>query len=205
MDKWKENLAALVPFYDTDGGNATALYTLEGLRETDRRTIKWNLRRLAKLYCLDLEAARSRYGRYLECGQGTPIPFSPNLVLVPLKVRQVTGKNDGACGYFNPAAVEVAPGAEKDRGRSSLLLPGGYRILCSYAVKTVKKRLKAGEIVLDRYSRESYSGATSGKPGAPLDNCFLLERILVSAVREIARRDKGDKSGSSFGPGETER
>lgn len=188
MDKWKESLAALVPYYDADGGNATAVYTIAGARETDRRTIKWNLRRLAKLYCLDLEAARSRYGLFLECGQGVPIPFSPNLVLVPLKVRCVVGKNDGACGYFNPAAVEVAPGANQDNCRSALLLPGGYRISCCYTGKTVKKRLRAGEIVLDRYSREAYSGASSAKSGAPLENCLLLERLLISAAREIERR-----------------
>jgi len=151
LHEFKDNLAALVPDYGLDGGNVTRIYTLDGAVETDRRSIKWNLQRLARLYCLDLTAARSRYGEYLQCGRGVPIPFSSRLVLVPLKVRLTVGKNDGTYGYFNPSAAEVKTGSPSDSFRSQLILPGGHAIQCRCSRQTVKKRMKAGEYVLENF------------------------------------------------------
>jgi hypothetical protein len=184
MEQWKNNLAALVPFYDANGGNGTVIYTKEGKMEQDRRTVKWNLRRLARLYCIDLEAARHRYGEYLECGQGVPIPFTSTLVLVPLKVRRAVGKNDGSCGYFNPASVEVVPESASGGLRSALILPGGYRVPCYYTVRTVYKRLKAGGFVLERYSRVAVpvSLPLSGSADLYRDHKCLLERLILAVI-----------------------
>ncbi|HOL18278.1 MAG TPA: hypothetical protein PLY40_08350, partial [Bacillota bacterium] len=155
MENWPNNLAALVPCYAGNGGNCTKIYTLEGETVLDRRTVRWNLRRLARRFCIDLEAARSRYGELLDWRQGVPIPFSAALVLVPLKVRHTVGKNDGASGYFNAAAVEVSPGEGVEGFRSELLLPGGHRLGCCYTVRTVKKRLKAGQLLLKFFAGEA--------------------------------------------------
>ena len=46
--RWRENLAALLPRYDEDGGNCTRVCTTGGEVIHDRRTVKWNLRRLAR-------------------------------------------------------------------------------------------------------------------------------------------------------------
>lgn len=187
MEQWKNNLAALIPCYDADGGNATVIYTTEGLIEQDPRTVKWNLRRLARLYCIDLEAARRRYGGYLECGQGVPIPFTPALVLVPLKVRRVVGKNDGSSGYFNPAAVEVVSESAADESRSLLILPGDHRIPCYYTARTAKKRLKAGYFVRECYSKGIAPGGfpveDSANPQPAYDR--YLERLLLAVIRGV--------------------
>ena len=128
---WEEELAALVPCYDENGGNATLIYSAGGAVEADRRSVKANLRRLARFYQVDLEAARRRYGQYLGRAQGVPLPFSLSLVLVPVKMRVPVGKNDGADGYVNPGAVqgclEADPGEEPVR--SFLLLKGGIASL----------------------------------------------------------------------------
>lgn len=183
MEQWMNNLAALVPHYDVDGGNATVIYTTEGKIEPDPRTVKWNLRRLARLYCVDLEAARQRYGGYLECGQGVPIPFTPRLVLVPLKVRRAVGKNDGSSGYFNPAVVEVLPQSAMET-RSILILPGEQRIPCYYTARTVKKRLKAGQFVLECYSKRAAPGDNAVTDSANLQRAYdrVLERLIMKIL-----------------------
>ncbi len=184
MEQWKDNLAALVPQYDQSGGNATLIYTMEGEVGGDRRTVKWNLRRLARLYCVDLEATRCRFGSYLECRQGVPLPISTVLVLVPLKVRRPVGKNDGCYGYFNPAAVEDVAAGRAGNAGSVIVLKGGYRVDCHYAPRTVSKRLKSGEFVLDRFRRETAScRSTADISVLHPEQWRFLESLFVALVR----------------------
>lgn len=185
MERWKDNLAALIPCYDPGGGNATLIYTISGELERDRRTVRWILRRLARACCVDLDAARLRFGEYLACNQGVPLPFTDALVLVPLKVRRPVGRNDGSWGYFNPAAVEdVVVGSDGSAG-SVLLLHGGHLVGCLYTLKTVKKRLQAGSIVLDRFSREkSAIGALAAGPDVlPPGQRRFLEQFITILMR----------------------
>ncbi len=188
MERWKENLAALLPCYDRDGGNATLIYTTKGEVEHDRRTLRWNLQRLARLFCVDLEAARRRHGGYLHCRQGAPLPFSASLVLVALKTRCPVGKNDGSYGYFNPAAIEKCEAAAADsaEARSIIALPGGHRVTCFYAPQTVFKRLRLGELLLERFRRELLP--RSAVPAQPQpqarDYQAFLERLVLALVRE---------------------
>ncbi len=180
MESWHDNLAALVPCYAENGGNCTKIYTLNGEAALDQRTVKWNLRRLARRFCIDLEASRSRYGELLDWRQGVPIPFSAALVLVPLKIRCTVGKNDGASGYFNAAAVEVFPGKGMEGFRSELLLPGGHRLGCCYTERTVKKRLKAGQLVLKFFAEEAKFAARENL--APEYSRFL-ERLFLATIQ----------------------
>ena len=176
---WEEEFAALVPCYDENGGNATLIYSAGGAVEADRRSVKANLRRLARFYQVDLEAARRRYGQYLGRAQGVPLPFSLSLVLVPVKMRVPVGKNDGADGYVNPGAVqgclEADPGEEPVR--SFLLLKGGHRLPCYLKADTVNRRLKTGLLVHDHYRREV---ALKGDP----PYWSLLERILELVIKK---------------------
>ncbi|NLA26123.1 MAG: hypothetical protein GX878_01875, partial [Firmicutes bacterium] len=95
MERWRDCLAALVPVYDEEGGNGTLIITEKGDVFQDKRTIKWNLRRLARHFSVDLEAVRRNQGEYFHYRQGLPLPLSPALVLVPVKTRRAVGKNDG--------------------------------------------------------------------------------------------------------------
>ena len=65
MKRWQDCLAALVPCYSAEGGNATLIFTEDGGVFEDRRTLKWNLRRLARHFSVDLEAARRNQAEYL--------------------------------------------------------------------------------------------------------------------------------------------
>ncbi len=100
----------LVPLYEQDGGNATRIYTATGQIHEDRRTMRWVLRKIARIYSVDLERLRHNVGANLAVSQGVPLPLAPELVLAPLKLRQAIGANDGSIGYVNISAIEKFSG-----------------------------------------------------------------------------------------------
>ncbi|MEW5785474.1 MAG: hypothetical protein AB1767_10445 [Bacillota bacterium] len=185
MVHWKDSLAALIPYYDRDGSNATLVYRTGGQVEEDRRTVKWNLKRLARHFSIDLEAVRKNHGERLGTFQGVPLPFSAALVLVPLKTRQAIGRNDGCCGYFNPAAIcKYYPDAEKS---TVIVLDGGQQISCLFSMRTVHKRLKASEIVLESYRRQLLPGtAYINAPGSEFHSKpHSMEPLFLALIREL--------------------
>ncbi len=185
MERWKECLAALVPYYNHDGGNATLVFTDGGEIFEDHRTVKWNLRRLARLFSVDLEAARRNQVDYLHYCQGLPLPLSPSLVLVPLKTRRAVGKNDGCHSYLNPSAVvELLEAKDQVNVRSLIVLPGDHRIPCHYTLKTVRKRLRDGAIALERHRAALLPGATISHVSSQ-DYRKFLEQLVYTLVAEI--------------------
>ena len=187
MERWKDSLSALVPYYNQDGGNATLIFTGSGDIIEDRRTVKWNLRRLARLFSVDLEAARRNQGEFLHYSQGLPLPLSPNLVLVPLKTRQAGGKNDGGHSYLNPSAVvELREAKGEENVRSIIVLPGEHRIPCHYTLKTVRKRLRDGVIALERHRAALLPGSAISQASLQ-DYRQLLEQlvcVLSAGIRQ---------------------
>ncbi|MFY9115321.1 MAG: hypothetical protein WAO23_08805 [Dethiobacteria bacterium] len=169
VENYRERIAALVPFYDEEGGNATRIHTLDGVTFTDRRTTRWIIRKLARIFAVDLEALRHNYGQYLGISQGVPLPINKDLVMVPLKLRRIIGKNDGAGGYVNICAVQkVEEYTDLDGFKSRIHLVGGQFISCIFNPKTVERRLCSGEI-----ARERYIGNHEGV-GIPFMNSFAV-------------------------------
>lgn len=188
MERWKDCLAALVPHYDRNGGNATLVYTTAGDLFEDRRTVRWNLRRLARCFSVDLEAARQKQANFLGRLQGVPLPLSAALVLVPLKTREAVGKNDGCHAYVNPAAVVDSRQCAAGPARALLTLPGGHHIPCLYSSRTVRKRLRDGQIVLERFRAEMLPGVSPRRPAAalPAEYWRLLECLILSVLENKA-------------------
>ena len=165
IEDYRDAIAALVPFYDEAGGNATRIFTTTGEVIEDRRTLRWIIRKLARIYAIDLEALRQNYGKHLYLSQGVPLPFSKRLVFVPLKFRRVIGENDGAGGYVNICAVEkVEDYSDGDASyKSRIYLSGNQVIPCLFTRKTVERRLRSGDHAYERYISNNKSGYyTSG-------------------------------------------
>ena len=93
-------LIGLVPVYGRDSSNGTEI------RLVDRRSLysplrtKTLLRRLARVFTIDLRAARDKYSAL--CGRcyAVPIPMRPGLVLVPVHARYARFKDDGTRAYL---------------------------------------------------------------------------------------------------------
>lgn len=183
IEDYAHNIGALIPFYDEQGGNSTRVYTLDGDTVEDSRTMRWILKKLAQHFAVDLESLRKRFGSYLGVTRGVPLPLREELVLIPFKFRKIIGDNDGAGGYVNLKAVErVEDFPAGDGLKSRIILRHNYVVPCYYSRKTVEQRLRAGELVSDKYkySLRPYPDIKSfdGKAGELKINPDMLKIIL---------------------------
>lgn len=195
MDHLKDKLAAMVPTYSTAGGNATLIYTTDGTVIEDSRTVRWNLRRLARLYAVDLEASRRKQATLLHYTQGLPVPLSASLVLIPLKTRKPVGKNDGCHGYFSYAVIEgVTAAAAGERAKSVVMLSGKHSVPCLFLPSTVRRRIRDGALALERYLAEmSLSGPGDAAlcEKAPSGYWRLLEQLVNALVERSSPGESG--------------
>lgn len=183
----REQVAALVPYYDENGGNCTKIFTTSGEEFHDRRDIRWILKKIARIYALDLQALRHNTNQILGIKQGTPLFFSHNLVLVPLKLRKIIGKSDGAYGYVNICAVEKADDypLKNNIFKSLIYLQGEVGLPCVFTRKTVEEQLSRGKIIKRLYggtTGDSFLNSTV-REGEATEHTILLDlpKLEISA------------------------
>ena len=145
---------ALEPCLGQEGGNAVRIYTRDGRVYLDERTMKSVLKNICACYNADLSLLRSNYGQYLHIRQDVPIPLSPVLVLVSIKMRRPLFENDGATGYVNLLDVTgiSPPGPDREPEIRCLVdLKGGHRLPSLFSEESVRQRLSMANVALDRF------------------------------------------------------
>jgi hypothetical protein len=164
----------MLPTYD-DGGNAARIYTHHHAYE-DTRSLRWLLSRTASYYGADVKLIRQQYGKFLNRRLLNPFPLSPDLVLLPLKMREAIIKEDSTIGYINGLQIlKVEPLAQAPY-RSALLFKTGLFLSCLNTVETIRGRLLQGEAVHQEYLRRlGYQ-----PPSAP-----SLENIEITIPEEF--------------------
>ena len=188
FEEISDQISALIPFYDENGGNASKIYTKDGEVVSDKRTMRWVIKKIAKSYAVDLEALRQKYAKNLSVKQGVPLPFSPQLILVPLKLRSVMVDSDGAGGYVNLLSVQGVEdySDEKNNNFKSLIyLEGEQTVPCIFSRKTVDSRLEMGKLTRERYLYYTGGGGPSpmvkdgqGKSEIPPDILAALGKLI---------------------------
>jgi len=156
VKEYAGEVAALVPYYDEEGGNSTRIYTLSGEVVEDRRSPRWILKMIARYFGADLEALREGYGEYLGCYHGVPLPLSEGIVLAPLRMRRIVGENDGASGYVNALLVRrVEPYGKscikENEKQCCVVLEGEIQLPCLLKRGTVEKKIRSGILAYERY------------------------------------------------------
>ena len=110
---------------------------------------------LVKYYDAGLAMLRDNYKGYLGCNQAIPLPLTPDLVLVAVKMRTALNSKDGATGYINLCDVKEIVTVEKQTNnepvKCRILLNGGHSLPCLYSIETIEKRLKYGRLALERH------------------------------------------------------
>ena len=106
---------------------------------------------------------RKNYREYLGCKQEIPLPLTPRLVLVPIKMRTALSCQDGATGYVNLCDIKdiVTAPHNDEKTKCRLLLNGDHSLPSLHTLKSTEKRLKYGHQALDRYCSIKYSCACS--------------------------------------------
>ncbi len=94
-------IAALIPFYDTNGENSTCILFNDGSKEYKQCSIKRYTHHM--LYALHLDPNAVKHWTYEVIGTklNTPLIVDSKLIFLPVKLRKGVGKQDGCFGYIN--------------------------------------------------------------------------------------------------------
>ncbi len=175
------------PVYGSAGGNATRIYTRRGETHLDNRRILAVLKCMVGYFDADLDRLRKNYRTHLGCRLAIPLPLTPRLVLVPIKMRSGISGNDGATGYINLIDCEkltaVDPSAEKDAPKCLVHLKGNHTLPSLYSLKNTEKRLVKGRQAhfyhcSIKNNNSNYGEELKMKP----TNEEVIEKILLIAT-----------------------
>ncbi len=185
----------MLPTYD-DGGNASRIYTHHKVHE-DTRSLRWLLSRTASYYGADVKLIRQQYGKFLNRRLLNPFPLSPDLVLLPLKMREAIIKEDATIGYINGLQIIRVEPLSQAPFRSALHFKTGLFLPSLNTVETLRGRLLQGEAVHQEYLRRlGYQ-----TPSAPsLENIEITipeEFMDYNALTQILKSLISAKKGSA--------
>lgn len=143
-----ETLAALVPTY-TDQGDCVQFLYQNGTSQKVNTRLTTCLKRLARHYTIDLVALREAQQKQTIRRQQLPLPFSPHLVLVPLKIRRPRLPKDTTLGYINLYAVKNV--LKISASQTQLELLGNHETTILWSKNTVLRYLKQAELCRGPY------------------------------------------------------
>ena len=100
-------IAALIPFYDTNGENSTCILFSDGSKSYKNCSIKKYMHYM--LYSLHLDPQAVKHWTYKTIGTklNTPIIIDDSLIFLPVKLRKSVGKQDGCFGYINTKHLQA--------------------------------------------------------------------------------------------------
>ncbi len=98
--------AALIPFYDTYGQNATCILLKDGSKEYFNGSIKAYMHAMLYELHLDPKAVNFWTSKIIGTKLNTPLIIDESMILLPVKFRKSVGKQDGCFGYVNYHCVE---------------------------------------------------------------------------------------------------
>ena len=144
MEKFQEEIMAIVPEYVSAKGNCTILHRKDLDPLVLEKTIKTVIGLVGKYYMLDLDSMKKRYSPLLSSRNLIPIALSRNDILIPFKTRAPMYKNDGAFGYINMKYIKHI---KKNNTTTIVILKNGFEIDCLCSMDTVNKHLRNGKII----------------------------------------------------------
>lgn len=158
-------ITALEPCYGERGGNATRIYTREGIVIVDDRRMQSFIKSLARQMNADIQSMRQNYGKHLGCGQSVPLAFTEKLILAPVKMRIPLSQYDGATGYINLDAyikVEEVDPLSAEVPKCFILTRGGHRVPSYFSPAAIEKQIKQANIARIYYCHLHDSNSKSG-------------------------------------------
>ncbi|SNS62684.1 ComK protein [Anaerovirgula multivorans] len=175
----KQQLAALIPFYEKDLGNATKLLLTSGQEILYPHSIDAALKALCSYYALHLRLLRRKQQSLLNCKYYTPLPIHKELLLFPIKTRVPKIKNDSSIGYINYLQVKKV-----DYSQSAIQLNNGQTIYSLNTPGTLKKRynqvLLSAKYYEENHPSEAYVSESRVEYLYP-----LTKRDMEPLVREL--------------------
>lgn len=142
--KMQEVLADLNGFFPVtgeDGGNYTQLFLKGGRKLTSPRRTKTLLAELAKVYAKDIVLVKRQAGGILGYSKDLPLLIIPQLVLIPVKVREAGFKDEGTFGYAVLNRIDAVQPAKTGGFKSCVVFNDGSRVPSLNTVQKLRQKL----------------------------------------------------------------
>jgi len=175
-----QNIKCLIPIYEPLGGNSTEVWFVGGEKVVLPYKTKTVLRNLAKVFAVDISQLKRKYGSLVGRKASCPLAIHPDLILIPIKVREPLAKDEGATGYLvhNKVAGCTAGG----KNETQISFSDGTALKCIQGVTSVNLALAHGEII-GRECRKNLQTALQEKEE--------LYRIISAIVSTLEKRRAG--------------
>ncbi len=217
---WPE-LLCLVPVYARDGTNGTEIRLENQEPVFSPLRTKTLVRRLARHFTLDLQAAYRKYAEVSGRRYALPLPLRPDFVLVPVRARRARVKDDGTRAYVVKGKIaEIIPGGKS--GLTRLIFVDGTHLDVPQRPASLRNLLAQARLI-EREAASLFTGRPSlhrlftGRPGenpllrrafervaerspapAPKPGVFTTPRAPVPHLPEPgARREKASPKGQA--------
>lgn len=169
-----QRLNCLVPVYGSgdDCGNYTEVWLDDGTKILDRRRTKTVLKSLAVHLGVSWRQEQTAWSQGRS--HATPVVLGPEMVLVPLRLRQPRARDEGGTGYVVGGKVKTFEPFREGCYRSRLIFHGGQVLPCLLNMNTLALRMAAGERALLRRRELADRLTAAGVVCREKDGCCLL-------------------------------
>jgi len=149
--KWRW-VAAVVPYYYAGGRTACRVHYVDGKTESVLASSERLLERWLGYYGTTSKVMQERAEKLLAGEQQRRLPLVVNrdVCLVPLKCRELEGRNTGTLGYFNLNTIYYVIDLE-EYGSMVFLFDGHKGIRIPQKKSTVEIQMRRGETCIARY------------------------------------------------------
>jgi competence protein ComFB len=145
-------IAAFIPGYKEGVGQGLIVFLRDGSTVWLNQGLRSFINQLANFFAINLQEARRKFGPLLGQVNLVPLPLSPALLFVPVKVHSPLVSGDPAYGYFRLRSVlrvshQPAPCTIELEGIHVITVTQSYRGTCRKL--RIAKRLEG--ILFDQY------------------------------------------------------
>ncbi|MDS1029670.1 hypothetical protein RDV78_04010 [Bacillota bacterium LX-D] len=139
MVEFLPRLNGFIPITGEDGGNYTEIWLKGPEKIQISKKSKTVLAHLVRLYAKDLVLVRQQSKRILGYSKDLPLLITHHLVLIPVKVREATYKDEGTLGYVVLQSVDKVRPLE--RGKAKLSFQDGSELLVLNRVQKIRQKM----------------------------------------------------------------
>ncbi|MFZ7103560.1 MAG: hypothetical protein ACOWWO_13030 [Peptococcaceae bacterium] len=155
FDKEWKDINYLIPIYDQWGGNSTQVSLTGGKNIIINNKTATVVKKLAKVFAVDLTQLKRKYGILVGRKTSTPLPLHPDLILIPVKIREPLAKDEGARGYVLKNKIADFRAIESAITRFSF--KDGTYLDCLQSLTSVNLSLAHAEIISRECTRNHQS------------------------------------------------
>ena len=142
----RQDIVALLPIYSPQGDSCQILST-DGNSQAVSKRLRTVLQQLLRHQAIDPAELRRQSSAITGGRLQQPLALSPELILIPFKVRSPRVSGDSTIGYINLYAVASVKKQAAFPYRSLILLHNGGQLPSMWSAKKMQQALAMGKLV----------------------------------------------------------